>query len=207
MYRNCSVTKSCLALCNPMDCAHQASLSFTIFRNLLKLMSTETVMSSNHLLLCRPLLLLPSIFPNTRVFSSESALRIRWPKYWCSSINSFNQYSGLINFRIEWSDLLAVQGTLKSSPTPQLESINSSALSLLYGPTLISKHDYKKNHSFDYTDLGSLYCITGTNIQCCRSIIPQKQTNSQRKRDQICGYQKMGKWIKAVRRYKLPVLR
>ena len=182
-------------------------LSFTIFRNLLKLMSTETVMSSNHLLLCRPLLLLPSIFPNTRVFSSESALRIRWPKYWCSSINSFNQYSGLINFRIEWSDLLAVQGTLKSSPTPQLESINSSALSLLYGPTLISKHDYKKNHSFDYTDLGSLYCITGTNIQCCRSIIPQKQTNSQRKRDQICGYQKMGKWIKAVRRYKLPVLR
>ena len=110
-YRNCSVAKPCLALCNPMDCVHQASLSFTITWNLLKLMSTESVMSSNHFLLCHPLLFLPSIFPSIRVFSSESALHIRWTKYWCTSINPFNEYSGLINFRTEWSNLLAVQGT------------------------------------------------------------------------------------------------
>ena len=108
-------------------------------------MSIESVMPSNHLILCHPLLLLPSIFSSIRVFSNESALRIRWPKYWSFSfsISPSNEYSGLISFRIDWFDLSAVQGTLKeSSPESQFESINSSALSLLYGPTLTSTHDH-----------------------------------------------------------------
>ena len=96
----------------PWTAAHQASLSFTISRSLLKLMSIESVMPSNHLVLCHPLL--PSIFPSIRVFSSESALCIRWPKYWSFSISSSNEYSALISFRIDCLDLLAVQGTLKS---------------------------------------------------------------------------------------------
>ena len=96
--------------------ARQAFLSITKSWSLLKLMSIESVMPSNHLVLCRPLLLLTSIFPSIRVFSSESVLHIRWPKYWSFSfsISPFNEYSGLISFRIDWSDLLAVQGTLKS---------------------------------------------------------------------------------------------
>ena len=94
----------------------QASLSFTISWSLLKLMSIESVMPSNHLILCRPLLLLPSIFPSIRVFSNDSALHTRWPKYWSFSFNisPSNEHSGLISFRIDWFDLLAVQGTLKS---------------------------------------------------------------------------------------------
>ena len=106
---------------------------------------------SNQLILCHPLLL-PSIFPSIRVFSNESALRIRWPKYWSFSINinPSNEYSGLISFRMDWLDLLAVQGTLKSgSPTPQFKNIKSSVLSFLYSPTLTSIHDYWKNHSLD----------------------------------------------------------
>ena len=122
-------------------------------RSLPKLMSIELVMPSNHLILCHPLLFLPSVFPSMRVFFSESALCIRWPKYWSFSIIPSNGYSGLISFRFDWLDLLTVQGILKSSPIPQFESINSSALSLLYGPALTSIHDYWKNHSFDYTDL------------------------------------------------------
>ena len=95
---------------------HQASLPITNSRSLLKLMSTESVMPSNHLIFCHPLLLLPSIFPNIRVFSNESVLRIRWPKYWgfSFSISPFNEYSGLTSFRMDWLDPLAVQGTLKS---------------------------------------------------------------------------------------------
>ena len=111
---------------------------------------------SDHLILCHPLLLLPSVFPSISVFSSESALRIRWPKYWSFSFNisPSNEYSGPISFRMDWLDLLAVQGTVQeSSPTPQFKSINSLALSLLYGPTLTSIHDYWKNHSFALTDL------------------------------------------------------
>ena len=97
--------------------AHQASLSFTISWSLLKLMSIESVMPSNHLILCHPLFLLPSIFPSIRVFSNESVLHIRWPKYWSFSfrICPSNEYSGLISFRMHWLDLLAVQGTLKAS--------------------------------------------------------------------------------------------
>ena len=100
----------------PWTAAHQASLSITNSQSLLKLMSTESVMPSNHLILCWPLLLLPSIFPSIRVFSNESALRIRWPKYWSFSFNisPSNQHPGLISFRVDWLDLLAVQGTLKN---------------------------------------------------------------------------------------------
>ena len=98
----------------PWTVAHQASLSITNSRSLPRLMSIESVMPSNHLILCRPLLLLPSVFPSVRVFSNESALRIRWPKDWSFSISPSNDYSGLISFRIDWFDLLAVQGTLKS---------------------------------------------------------------------------------------------
>ena len=100
----------------PWITAHQASLSITNFRSLLKLMSIESVMPSNHLILCCPLLLQPSIFPSIRVFSNESVLRIRWPKYWrfSFSISPSNEYSGLISLKIDWFDLLAVQGTLKS---------------------------------------------------------------------------------------------
>ena len=113
-------------------------------------------MPSNHLVLCCPLLLLPSIFPCIRVFSNESAFCIRWPKYWSFSFNisPSNDHSGLISFRMDWLDLLAVQGTLKSFfPTPQFRSINSLVLSFLYSPTLISIHDHWKNYSFDYMDL------------------------------------------------------
>ena len=96
--------------------AHQSSLSITKSQSLLKLMFIESVMPSNHLILCRPLLLLPSIFPNIRVFSNESVLYIRWPKYWSfsSNISPSNEYSGLISFRMDWFDLFAIQGTLKS---------------------------------------------------------------------------------------------
>ena len=100
----------------PWTAACQASLSITNSWSLLKLMSIELAMPSNHLILCRPLLLLPSIFPNIRVFSNESVLRIRWPKFWSFSfsISPSNEYSGLISFRMDWLDLLAVQRTLKS---------------------------------------------------------------------------------------------
>ena len=111
-----SVAQSCLTLCDPMDSALQSSLSFTISLSLLKLMSIELVMPSNHLILCRPLLLLPSIFSSIRVFSNESALHIRWPKFWSFnfSISLSNEYPGWISFRMDWLDLLAVPGTLKS---------------------------------------------------------------------------------------------
>ena len=128
----------------------QAYLSITNSESLLKLMSIESVMPSNHLILYCPLLLSPSIFPSIRVFSSEAVL-IRWPKYWSFSISisPSNEYSGLISFRMDWLDLLAVQGTLKSSPTPQFKSVNSSALSFLYSPTLTSIYDHRKNQSLD----------------------------------------------------------
>ena len=127
----------------PWTAAYQASLPITNSWNLPKLMSIESVMPSNRLILCHPLLLPPSIFPSIRVFSSESVLCIRWPKYWSFSfsISPSNEYSGLISFRMDWLNLLAVQGTLKSPPTPQFKSINSSALGLLYSPTVISIHD------------------------------------------------------------------
>ena len=110
----CSVAQLCLILYCTMDCRNQASLSLTITQSLLKLMSVELVIPSNHLTLCRSLLLPPSIFPSIRVFSNESALHIRWPKYWRFIFSSSNEYSGLISFRIDWLDLRAVEGTLES---------------------------------------------------------------------------------------------
>ena len=124
----------------PWTAAHHAPLSTTISQSLHKFMSTESVMPSNHLILCHLLLLLPSIFPSIRIFSSESVLLIKWSKYWSFSfsISPSNEYSGLISFRIDWFDLLAVQGTLKTSPISQFKNNNSLVLSLPYGPTLTS---------------------------------------------------------------------
>ena len=130
--------------------ARRASITFTVSNILLKLMCVKSVMPSNHLILCCPLLLLLFILLNIRVFTNEQAFCIRGSKYWSFSftINPSNEYSGLISFRIDWFHFLAFQGTVKSSPT-QLESINSSALSHLYCPALTSLHDYWKNHSFN----------------------------------------------------------
>ena len=137
----------------PWTTARQASLSIINSQSLPKLMTTESVMPSNHLILCHPFLLLPSIFPSIRVFSNELALHIRWPKYWSFNFNisPSNEYSGLISFR---TDLISLhpRDSQESSSTPQFKSINSLVLSLLYGPARTSIHDYWKNHSFDYTD-------------------------------------------------------
>ena len=127
-------------LTTPWTAARQASLSFIISLSLLTFTSTESVMPSNRLILCCPLLLLPSVFSRIKIFSSESALHIRWPKYRSVSISPSNEYSGLISFRMDWFDLLAVQGALKSL----FQHHNSSTLSLLYSPTLTSIHDYWK---------------------------------------------------------------
>ena len=125
--------------------AHQAPLSSTISWSLLRFISIELVMPSNHLILCHPLLLPSSIFPSIRVFSNESTLHIRWPKSWSFSFNisPSNEPSGLISFRMDWLDLLSVQGTLKSL-LQQLKSIISLALSFFYSPTLTSIHNYWK---------------------------------------------------------------
>ena len=123
----------------PWIAARQASLSITNFRNLLKLMSVESVMPSNHLILCRLLLRLPSIFPRISVFSIESVLCLRWPKFWhfSFSISPSNEYSGLISFRINWFNPCNPRDTQESSPTPQFKSINSLAVSFL-----MSVHNY-----------------------------------------------------------------
>ena len=137
------VFSSDLTLCNSKDCSTPGFPVLHCLRSLLKLMFIESVMPSNHLVLCRPHLLLPSVFPSIRIFSNESVLCIRWPKDWSFSFSIIfsNEYLGLISFMMDWFDLLAVQGTLKSSPTPWFNSINSLALSFLYSPTLISIHD------------------------------------------------------------------
>ena len=133
--------------------ALQASLSITNSRSLLKLMAIKSVMSSNHLILCPPLLLLPSIFPSIRVFSNESAFHIRYPKHWSFSFSIIpsKEIPGLISFRTDWLELLAVQGTLKS-----LLQHHSSKASILWHLALFTvqlSHDYWKNHSLDQTDL------------------------------------------------------
>ena len=140
----------------PWTAAGQASLSIINSWSLLKLMSIELMTPSNHLILCHPLLLLPSIFPSIRVFSNESVLHIRWPNYWrfSFSISLSNEYSGLISFRIDWLDLLAIQGTLKS--LFQHHSSKASILQHLAFFMVQLSHPYMttgKNHSFDYTDL------------------------------------------------------
>ena len=127
----------------PWTATCQASLSFTISQSLLKLMSLESVMPFNHLILCCPLLLLLSIFPSIRVFSNESVLRTQWPKYWSFSFSispSNPSVVGSPSFMMDWKS---------PSPTPQFKSINSSALSFLFSPTLTTIHNYWKNHSLD----------------------------------------------------------
>ena len=150
---SCSGTKSRLTLWSPMNCS---ILGFPVLLYLPQFAQTYVHWVGDAIQPSHPLFLLPSIFPSIRVFSNVPALHIRWPKYWSFgfSISLSNEYSGLISCRMDWFDLLAVQGTLneESFPVPQFESINSSALSLLYGPTLTSIHDYWKNHIFDYVD-------------------------------------------------------
>ena len=141
-------------LCHPMDYSHQASLSFTKSWRLLKLMSIKSVMPSNHLILCCPLLFLPSIFPSNRIFSSESVLRIRWTKYWSFSfsISPSKEYSGLIAFRMTGLINLQSKGRLRVFSNVTVQKRQFFMLSFLYGPTLTSIHNYWKNNSFDYMD-------------------------------------------------------
>ena len=139
-------------LATPWTAARQASLSITISRSLLKLVSIESVMPSNHLILCHPLLLLPLIFPSMRVFSNKSVLHIRWPKYWSFSfsISPSNEYSGLISFRMDWLDLPAVEGTLKESSQNHMSKASVLRCSAFF--TVQLSHPYMttgKNHSFD----------------------------------------------------------
>ena len=144
-----SVTQSCPTLVTPWTAARQASLSITNSQSLPKLISMELVMPSSHLILCRPLLLLPPIPPSIRLFSNESTLRIRWPKYWSFSFNisPSNEHTRLISFRMDWLDLLAVQGTLKSL----LQYHSSKASVLLYSALFIAQ-------------LSHPYMTTGKNI-------------------------------------------
>ena len=130
---------SCVQLfVTPWAAAYQASLSYTVSRSLLKLMSIESMMPSNHLILCHPHFLLPSVFPSIRVFYNELALHVNWPKYWSFSfsISPSNDYSGLISFRIDWLDLLAVQGPLKSL----LQHHNSKASVLQHSAFMVQLH-------------------------------------------------------------------
>ena len=154
----CSVTKSCSTLCDPMGCSRPGSQSFTISWSVLKLMSIESVMPSNHLILCHHLHLLPSIFPSIRVFSNESALHIRWSKCWSFSfsISPSNKYSGLISFKMDWFDLLAVQGNLKSL----LQHCNSKAL-------ILGNSDFPMVQiSHPYTTTGKTIALTIQTFVC-----------------------------------------
>ena len=138
-------------LATPWTAAHQGSLSITNSWSSLRLTSIKSVIPSSHLILCCPLLLLPAIPPSIRVFTSESTLRMRWPKNWSFSFSIIpsKEIQGLISFRMDWLDLLAVQWTQEYSPTPQFKSINSLTLSFLHSATLTSKHDHWKNHNLD----------------------------------------------------------
>ena len=142
----CSVAKNCL-FGNSWTVAHQALLFSTVSQSLLRFMSIDSVMLSNHLLL-------PSLFPSIRVFPNELALCIRWPKYYSFSFSNShcNEYAGLISFRIDWFGVLAV-----SSPSPQFKSISSLTFSFLYGPTLTSIHDHWENQSFHHRYLCQLF--------------------------------------------------
>ena len=152
-----SVAQSCSTLCDSMDCSTQTSLSITNSWSLLKLMSIKLVMPSNRLILCCPLLLLPSIFPSIRVFSNESVLHIRWLNYWSFNFIPSNEYSGLISFRMDWLDLLAVKGTLKS-----LLQHHSSKASIL------------RCSAFFTVQLSHPYMTTGQTITLTRRIFVGK---------------------------------
>ena len=143
--------QSCPTLCDPMN---RSTPGLPVYHQLLEFtqtQSTESVIPSSRLILYHPLLLLAPIPPSIRVYSNESTLRMRSPKYWSFSFSiiPFKEFPGLISFRMDWLDLLAVQGTLESSPTPPFKSINSLVLSFLHSPTLASIHDHSKNHSLD----------------------------------------------------------
>ena len=140
-----SVSQSCPTLCDPVNCS---TPGLPVHH---QLTSIKSVMPSSHLILGHPLLLLPSIFPSIKVFSNESVLHTRWPKYWSFSFSicPSNEHPGLISFRMKWLDPCSPRDSQESSPTPQFKSINSSALSFLQSPTLISIHDHWKNHSLD----------------------------------------------------------
>ena len=158
-YQFSLVIQSCLTLQTHRLHHARPPLWITDSMNWLKLMSIESVLPPNHLILCHPLLLLPSIFPSMRVFSNESALRIRWPKYWSFSfiVNPSNEYSGLISFRIDYLDLLAVWGPVKRAlHSSKHHSLNTTVqkhqffgTQLSFSPTLTSIHDYGKNHSLN----------------------------------------------------------
>ena len=148
-----SVTPSCPTLCDPMNCS---TPGLPVHHQLPEFTQTESMMPSDHLILCGPLLLLPSIFSSIRVFFNESGVHIRWPKYWSFSfsIHPSNGYSGLTSFRIDWFDVLTVQGTLKSLIQHHSSKVSiPQHSSFLSGPIPTSLHDYWKNHSFDYMDL------------------------------------------------------
>ena len=150
MFQFSSVAQSCLTLCDPMTAARQAFLSITNSQSSLRLTSIESVMPSSHCILCHPLLLLPLIPPSIRVFSNESTLHMTWPKYWSFSFNisPSNKHPGLISFRMDWLDLLAVQGTLKS--LLQQHSSKASILRRSAFFTVQLSHPYMtKNHSLD----------------------------------------------------------
>ena len=157
-----SVAPSCPTLCDPMDCSMLGLLSITNSQGLLKHMSIKLGMPSNHLLLCHPLLFLPSIFPSIRVFPNESVLHIRWPKYWSFSfsISPSNEYSGLISFRMDWLDLLAVQGTLKSL----LQHHHSKVSILRHSAFFIVQlsHPYKSTGKFQHITLIKRFLIQVT---------------------------------------------
>ena len=154
---NSSVQSLCCVrlFVTPWIAARQAPLSITNSWTSLKLMSIKSVMPSNHLILCCPLLLLPSIFPSIRVFSNESALHMRWPKYWSLSfsISPSNEHPGLISFRMDWLDLLAVQGTLRSLSQHHSSKAWIFRCSAFFIVQFTSLYDYCKNHSFDKTDI------------------------------------------------------
>ena len=164
-----------------MNCSTQASLSITNSWSLLKLMSIKSVMPSNHLILCCPLLLLPSIFPSIRIFSNESVLPSGWPRYWSfsSSISPSNEYSGLISFRMDWLDLLQPKGLSKVFSTSQFKSINSFVLSFLYGPTLTFIHDDWKNDNSDYIYIygNKKYTFTASPTACDAAYTPTSLTS------------------------------
>ena len=147
-----SVVQSCLTLCDPMNRSSQASLSINNFRSPPKPMSTELVMPSNHLILCGPLLLLPSIFPSIRDFSNELALRVRWPKYWSFSFNisPSSEHPGLISFRTDWLDLLASKGLSRVFSNTTVQKHQSFGVQL---SSQSNSHIHWKNHSLDKRDL------------------------------------------------------
>ena len=158
-----SVAQSCPTLCDPMNHSSQASLSITNSQSSLKFISIRSVMPSTHLILCRPLLLLPPIPPSIRVFSNESTLHMRWPKYWnfSLSISPSSEYSGLISFRIDWFDLLAVQRILKS-----LLQHYSSKASILWRSAF-----FIVQHSHPYLTTGKTIALNRKKDLCCQSNI------------------------------------